>query len=163
MARAARIVRGLVGDDHRHVSIHSSFMSILPLVICAGCGATAVESPPASERTETARAVAHYVAPGWDDRTEAGDGIFDTNLLLAILADTESAAACTSSEVVELVLAVTVGESSSTILATSEREEDRALGVCLEDAFRDRVQALRAEGGSVLFTVRVRVQPDAAP
>lgn len=101
----------------------------------------------------------HYVAPVWDDVQEAGDGDFDARLLFAILTDTESVASCTSSDETDLLLGVTVGEAESSLVATMTRRDDREVARCIEDAFRDRVSALRAEGGSVLFTVHVHLRP----
>lgn len=133
--------------------------SVVCALTCLGCGVGGAETASATTTPSEATAgPARYLAPTWDDTDQAGDGDFDTNLLLAILADTESASRCTASRPSDLVLAVTVGETDTTIVSAASNEEDRALGVCLEDVFRDRVRALRCQGGSVRHTVHVHLR-----
>lgn len=119
-------------------------LGLVLVALLAGCGSAARNS--------------RYIAPVWDDVQEAGDGDFDARLVLEILSDTESVANCASHEDTDLLLGVTVGETESSLVASMTRREDQEVATCLERAFRDRISALHAQGGSVLYTVHVHLR-----
>ncbi|MBX7193503.1 MAG: hypothetical protein K1X94_15715 [Sandaracinaceae bacterium] len=142
----------------------ATVVTVLACLAAVGCGAPSSASPARTETAPSDRAlVAHYVAPGWDETDQAGEGDFDTNLLLGVLADTSAVSACTAAEPTSIVLDVVVSEAGSTMTASSTRDEDRALAACVADGFRDRVAVLTDEGGSVRFTLRVSFQLEHAP